>query len=83
MTSVPIWQHVIVVLALLIANAATFKICMHRIEELQAALVAKKVLLGETRMLETRVELQAGVACDIGGRTVRPDRRVILTIGLP
>lgn len=45
--SVSIWQHVLVVLTLLGTNAATFFIAKRRIEGLQMALVAKKVLLNE------------------------------------
>lgn len=44
--SVPIWQHVLVVLALLVTNATTFTICKRRVEELKAGLLAKDVLLG-------------------------------------
>jgi hypothetical protein len=49
MSTVPLWQHVLVILALLIAHTLTFHIFKRRVEELQAALVAKEVLLGEDR----------------------------------
>jgi hypothetical protein len=44
--TVSIWQHVIVVIGLLTSNAVTFFVCKRRVEELKAALLAKRVLLG-------------------------------------
>jgi Flp pilus assembly secretin CpaC len=45
--TVALWQHILVVLALLASNATTFIICKRRIETLRAALLAKKVLLAD------------------------------------
>lgn len=44
---IQLWQHILVVLALLTSNAVTFFVCKRRIEVLQGALVARRVLLGD------------------------------------
>jgi hypothetical protein len=58
MTTVPIWQHIVVTLALLCSNAVTFKLFERRVRDLQAALVAKNVLLGVDR--KTSATIVAG-----------------------
>jgi hypothetical protein len=45
--SVPLYVHVPVVLAMLGAHAWTFRTLQQRVRDLQAALLAKKVLLGD------------------------------------
>lgn len=59
---IPIWQHVLVVIAMLIAHGLTVRWGLRRIRGLQAALVAKQVLLAGVR-------LQAGVHTLTEGHT--------------
>lgn len=46
---IPLWQHLLTVLALFGSNALLFFISKRKIEGLQAALVTRDVLLGEDR----------------------------------
>jgi hypothetical protein len=54
--SVPLYFHIPVVLALLASNAVTFTICKRRVEELKAALLAKRVLLGDGDEVDKRIQ---------------------------
>lgn len=44
---IPLWMHILTVLALLASNALMYMIFKRRIESLRLALVAKRALLGE------------------------------------
>jgi hypothetical protein len=56
-TSVPVWQHVLVVLVMLGLHMWSARLSMKRIRDLEYALVARDVLLGKERPLSEAEEM--------------------------
>lgn len=60
MSTIPIWQHVLTVLALIAIQVGTGMHALKVIRDLRAALVAKRVLLGAGGMFQKTQFLAAG-----------------------